>query len=173
MQELALTFFFLVHIHQYNTLCIVLACQDKKTCSCLRFQTEKSQIRQWSWYELTCMCYAFDCLKPPKFYHWQPASGMSGIYHLELSTHPPAPTRVRKNVSKIIIKKENNRPQDTLFIYLFIFTQIMYTLTGPWGKSFFVSPSFTRKDKTVQKSKVRQWNYLLGLYCMRGNSQRR
>lgn len=46
------------------------------------------------------MCYTFDCLKPPRFYHWQPASGMSDIYHLELSTHPPAPTRVRTKKKK-------------------------------------------------------------------------
>lgn len=69
-------------------------------------------------------------------------------------------------------KKENNRPQGPFFKAIHV-----YTLTGKWGKlSFFIYIfRFTSKDwnKSVLKSQVRQWNYLLGLYCVSGNSQRR
>lgn len=58
---------------------------------------------------------------------------MSGIYHLELSTHPPAPTRVRKNENKIIIIK---KPKQTIGYSIFFF-------------SFFKSNSCIHIDRSV------------------------
>lgn len=94
---------------QHDTLVLAIADREKS-----------DRIRQWSRFKLTRKRYTFDCLKPLKFYRWQPASGMSGIYHLELSTHPPALARLRKNENKIT-KKEKQQTTGYSIMFFFFF----------------------------------------------------